>query len=395
MGAAVVFSAIGIAGCIGFLTLGRLRSSRYAAALGIVFGALAVLMLAVYAGGYVECERRGACPAGLAFVKVVYFGLLATIAVMLLGGLGLLAKVPISNGTRVASDFPLALWIVLAVAVLGFVYLALALVFALFLVVAVEQRQWEAFLVFLAMGALPIGALTWQTLRAEKTALRAARARVLGADEKPELHELVARLAATADVPPPRIAVAPSGEANSFFVGLTRERGTIVVTSELLRRLDRGQLEAVLAHEVGHMANRDGVLMTFVSAPAMLGSLLLRADRAFPLFLLYSPVWVLGLLLLWTTARAREYYADRAAALMTGAPEQLMSALQELGGMKAKGDLRGGAAMYALCIVRPGRRRWYKPDLSHPPIEKRLERLQELARRLGALSPSGDVRAAC
>jgi heat shock protein HtpX len=143
---------------------------------------------------------------------------------------------------------------------------------------------------------------------------------------------------------------------------------------------------AVLAHEIGHMANRDGVLMTFVSAPAMLGSLLLRVDRAFPFFLVYLPVWLFGLVLLWSTSRAREYYADRAAALLTGAPEQLASALQELGGMKAKGDLRGGAAMHALCIVRPGRPRWYKPDLSHPPIEKRIDRLERLAERLGKLS---------
>ena len=163
------------------------------------------------------------------------------------------------------------------------------------------------------------------------------------AGAEPELHEVVARLAASADVPPPSLAIARSREANSFIVALTLERGTIVVTSELLRRLDRSELEAVLAHEVAHMANRDGVVMTFVFAPAMLGSLLLRPPRAFALLLLYLPVWLFGLRLLWRMARAREYYADRAAALITGAPEQLMSALQELRGMKAKGDLRGGA----------------------------------------------------
>jgi heat shock protein HtpX len=192
---------------------------------------------------------------------------------------------------------------------------------------------------------------------------------------------LTTRLALAADLPSPRVAVARSREANAFSVGLTPGQATIVVTTALLRRLDEGQLKGVIAHELAHVANRDGAVMTVASAPAMLGSLLFRLKRGFVLFILYLPVWLLGLVLLWTMSRAREYYADRGSAQITGAPEQLMSALQELGGRTATSDLRG-VAMRALCIVRPGRRKWYEPDFSHPAIDKRIDRLAELARQL-------------
>jgi heat shock protein HtpX len=96
-------------------------------------------------------------------------------------------------------------------------------------------------------------------------------------------------------------------------------------------------------------------------------------------------VFFIGLLAMWTLSRYREYVADRGAALITGAPEQLMSALQKLGGRPPRGDLRGGLAVQALCILPARRRRWRRFELfaDHPPLEKRLERLEELSRELG------------
>ena len=119
--------------------------------------------------------------------------------------------------------------------------------------------------------------------------------------------------------------------------------------------------------------------MTLISAPAMLGSLLLRVRGGVLVFWLYLPLWFVGLLLLGAMSRAREVYADRGSAQLTGAPEQLMSALALLSGKSATRDLRG-VAMQALCIVRPGRRRWY--ELSHPSIDRRIARLEALARQL-------------
>jgi heat shock protein HtpX len=228
-------------------------------------------------------------------------------------------------------------------------------------------------------------------MKIERLALRTAGATVLD-DEEPELQALVRRLAAAADVPAPRTALIRSWSPNAFVVGLTPKRTVIAFTTELRRRLDEEELAAVVAHELAHIANRDGTVMTFVSGPAMLGSALWNAEdwRGKILFLYYVPVYVVGLVLMWTISRYREYVADRGACLLTGAPEQLMSALQKIAGKEPRGDLRGGAAVSALCIV-PAQRRGHRLGfltrleifMDHPPLDKRLRRLTELAGELG------------
>jgi heat shock protein HtpX len=151
-------------------------------------------------------------------------------------------------------------------------------------------------------------------------------------------------------------------------------------------------LEAVAAHELSHVANRDGMVMTFVSGPAMLGSAMSNADNPrgkIAYLILYWPVHFVGLCLMWTISRYREYVADRGAVAITGAPEQLMSALLKIAEREPRGDLRGGAAVSALCIVPAQRKRWldflrrFEIFMDHPPLEKRLSRLSDLARELG------------
>jgi len=265
--------------------------------------------------------------------------------------------------------------------------------FALLLLVAIvigtlADRDWDAFL-GAALFAVGGPVLLWQHIhRSESVALRAAHARELAEDDEPDLQALVARVSAMADLPPPRVALAKSWAPNAFSVGLNERRAVVAVTSELLRRdLTTAELEAVVAHELAHVANRDGLVMTFVSVPALAGSAMWHADdgRGKIFFLLfYWPVFFVSLFLMWTLSRYREYVADRGAALITGAPEQLMSALQKIAGKPARGDLRGGLAVQALCIV--GRQAgWRRFELfsDHPPLDKRLERLAELARDLG------------
>jgi heat shock protein HtpX len=127
--------------------------------------------------------------------------------------------------------------------------------------------------------------------------------------------------------------------------------------------------------------------MTLVSVPALAGSAMWHSDdwRAKIFFVFYLPVWLVGLLLMWAISRYREYVADRTAALITGAPEQLMSALAEIGGKGPHGDLRGGVAIQALCIVPTKTTGWRRLEVlaDHPPLEKRLERLEELSHKLG------------
>jgi heat shock protein HtpX len=134
------------------------------------------------------------------------------------------------------------------------------------------------------------------------------------------------------------------------------------------------------------------MVMTVVSGPAMLGSAMWNDDNQrgkIVYLLLYWPVHVVGVCLMWTISRYREYAADRGAAAITGAPEHLMSALTKIAEREPRGDLRGGAAVSALCIV-PAQRtsrldvvRRFEIFMDHPPLEKRLGRLGDLARDLG------------
>jgi heat shock protein HtpX len=277
--------------------------------------------------------------------------------------------------------------VVVLIPIFAWYLVALLLLVALVIGTLVD-REWDAFLgaaLFAVGGPL----LLWQHVhRSESVALRAARARELAEDDEPDLQALVARVAAMADLPPPRVALARSWAPNAFSVGLNERRAVVAVTSELLRRdLTTAELEAVVAHELAHVANRDGLVMTFVSVPALAGSAMWHAEdlRGKIFFLLlYWPIFLVSLFLIWTLSRYREYVADRDAALITGAPEQLMSALQKIAGRPSRGDLRGGLAVQALCIV--GRQAgWRRFELfsDHPPLDKRLERLAELGRELG------------
>jgi heat shock protein HtpX len=275
----------------------------------------------------------------------------------------------------------------LALVPLVALYALALLVGVAILVVALADGAWGALLgwFFFAVCFVVLVFLHWT--RAEELVLRAARAKPLADDEEPELRALVERAAAAADLPVPRVALVRSWAPNALAAGLKPERATIVVTTDLLRRLDARELEAVVAHELAHVANRDGLVMTLVSVPALAGAALWHDDdwRAKMAFLLYFPIWLVGLLLMWAISRYREYVADRTAALMTGAPEQLMSALADIGGEEPRGDLRGGVAIQALCIVPTKTTGWRRLELlaDHPPLDKRLERLEELSRKLG------------
>ena len=283
-------------------------------------------------------------------------------------------------------DLGLSVRMALALALVGSVYLAAVLFSAFVLWFGIVDGNVGGVFAWLFLTACFAVAAVAHVRRSERVAFRTVRARLLERDQEPELQALVARVAAAADVPRPQVALARSWAPNAFAVGLTPGRAIVVVTTELLRRLDERELEAVVAHEVAHIANRDGAVMTFVSGPVMLGSALWHADddRAKLFFALYLPVYLFGFLVMWTMSRYREYTADRGAALITGAPEQLMSALQVIARVRPRGDLRGGRAVSALCIV-PAKRKERRLEIlmDHPRLSKRLDALAELARELG------------
>jgi heat shock protein HtpX len=236
-------------------------------------------------------------------------------------------------------------------------------------------------------------ALVAQMFKSATLALRATQAATLAPHQEPDLQGMVARLSAMADIPAPRVARIFSAQANAFAVGISPGRAVLAVTTELLNILDSREQEAVVAHEIVHISNRDGPVMTFVSGPALLGSLFWREGEYAGRFLhvvLYWPIHVLSVLLTWAISRYREYVADRGAVLLVGSPEALMSALTKISGTGPQGDLRGGAAISALCIVssryETGRLaffRRFEMFMDHPSLEKRLRELGEIAQEMG------------
>src|SRR3712207_523877 len=212
---------------------------------------------------------------------------------------------------------------------------------------------------------------------------------------------MVERLCAMSDLPKPKVAVIPSDVPNAFATGRSPKHSAVAVTTGLWRRLEPREVEGVLAHELAHIANRDVLVMTLASFFAMVAGLLTRwglffgggGDRregGVPIWLVVFVVsivtYVLSFILIRTISRYREYAADRGAALVTGAPENLMSALQKIASDMMRipqRDLRQVEAMNAFFII-PTNVRSSVGELfaTHPPLEKRLANLANRSREM-------------
>jgi heat shock protein HtpX len=246
---------------------------------------------------------------------------------------------------------------------------------------------WSALALLLAAAALV------QYGRAERSLLDTAEARVVDAQAEPELHALVARIAGMFDLRPPRVAVSRSPIPNSFTVGLRKKRAVVVVSKGLRRRLEPEELEAVLAHELAHIANADAAVMTLAGVPRAVGFELYDVATELYIWLFLWPIGALlygwGSLLTLAVSRYREYTADAGSALATGRPAALMSALQKLSGevgLIPSDDLRAVASLEPLFIVPVCPRR-LELFADHPPLAKRLARLATIAREMGRPTP--------
>jgi heat shock protein HtpX len=246
----------------------------------------------------------------------------------------------------------------------------------------------------------------------DKLALAASGAKIVSREEAPDLHAIVERLCAMADLPKPRIAVIPTDVPNAFATGRSPKHAAVAVTNGLWKRLEPQEIEAVLAHELSHIANRDVLIMTVASFFAMLAALITRWGLYFGMFGGFGgggnrnnqnggnqlPVWLIvfvvaaityavSFILIRTISRYREYAADRGSALITGAPENLMSALQKIASgitQIPQKDLREVAGMNAFFIVPTNwRNQVGELFMDHPPLEKRLAALSQIAREMG------------
>src|SRR6266540_4847038 len=226
-------------------------------------------------------------------------------------------------------------------------------------------------------------------------------------EEAQRLQPVVERLCGLADLPVPRVEVLDSGLPNAFTVARALGPNTIVVTTGLLARLETDELEAVVAHELAHVANRDAFVMVIVSFPARVlravalgfGRLTRRNPLVWVMLLYLVPFFVgawcaaaLTTLLLMTFSRYRELVADRGAALLTGRPETLMSALQKISAGIAqipREDLRAVAGLNPFFVVpATGGEGELQLDPfvlfpTHPTLAQRLDRLAALARTQG------------
>ena len=291
-------------------------------------------------------------------------------------------------------DSGLTLRILLTGSLLGLLYVVFAVV--LFQVLSVG---------LVPMILIVVGLAFFQYFTSDKLALKASGAKIVERDEAPELHDMIERLCALADLPKPRVAIIDTDVPNAFATGRSPKHAAVAVTRGLWQRLEPKEVEGVLAHELSHVANRDVLIMTLASFFAMLAGILTR-------FGLYSgmfgggrgrdnnqvPVWLIVLvvsvvtyflsqILILAISRYREFAADRGSALITGAPEHLMSALQKISSEMFRipqRDLREVESMNAFFIIPASVKGSVKGlFLTHPPLEKRLAALAEIAREMG------------
>lgn len=282
----------------------------------------------------------------------------------------------------------------------------LGLLYVVFIAVLIAAGA-SAILVLLIAGGFALV----QILFGDKIALAAMRARVTEPHEAPELHAMVERLCQLSDIPKPKIAVAEADIPNAFAAGHSRKTATVCVTTGIMQRLEPRQLEGVIAHELSHIANKDVIVMTVAGFLATVAGLLVRfgvysgmmggrsRDNTAVVFLIVVVasivVYVLSFLLLRALSRYREYAADRGAAIMTGAPAQLADALAVISGSMSRiptTDLRAAEGMNAFFIIPAVAKGFSLSSLvsTHPPVEKRIERLMAMQATLDA-SPTATL----
>ncbi len=258
------------------------------------------------------------------------------------------------------------------------------------------------------IGLAGIGVAFFQWWSSDKVALRAMGAREVSPSEAPELHGMIDRLCAMADMPKPRVAISDTQLPNAFATGRSPNRSVVCVTTGIMAVLSVEELEGVLAHELSHVAHRDVLVMTVASSAGILAGMLTRGAQfgafgmgrsrgnnngnggalAFVAVLVTSLiVYAISFLLLRLLSRYRELCADRSGAYLTQRPTALASALTKISGtMNAvpERDLRAAQSMNAFFIAPAVRGLTLKTLTStHPPLEQRLDQLARIATSLG------------
>ncbi|HET7529813.1 MAG TPA: zinc metalloprotease HtpX [Mycobacteriales bacterium] len=283
--------------------------------------------------------------------------------------------------------------------------------FTMFLIGALYVAVIAALIAYrVNLGAILVIAaalLFCQYFFSDKMALYGMGGRIVTPEEAPELHGIVDRLCALADMPKPKVAIADTDLPNAFATGRNPANAVVCATTGIMRRLNAEELEGVLSHELSHVAHRDVAVMTFASFLGMVAGLITRfafysglfsggrRDRdsngapAIAVIMLVSVlVYFISFLLTRALSRYRELSADRSGALLTGRPSALASALQKVTGDMSRIPTRD------LRAAEPFNAFFFTPALAngvsisslfstHPSLEKRLEQLAKLSQQLG------------
>ena len=271
---------------------------------------------------------------------------------------------------------------------LGLLYVAL--------VVALLQSGVSGITVAVIAGGLAL----LNVFASDKLALRAMGAREVTPAEAPELHAMIERLCIQADLPKPKVAVADTRMPNAFALGRSPKSATVCATTGIMETLTAAELEGVMAHELTHVANRDVLVMTLAAFFATIAAYIVQFGFLFGgghsddddnpsflvLFIVSLVVYILSFVLMQALSRYREFAADRGAALITGRPSALSSALMRISsGMQRipQQDLRANSELSAFYFFPPGTKSAIAGLFAtHPPMEKRIERLERLEAQL-------------
>ena len=241
-----------------------------------------------------------------------------------------------------------------------------------------------------------------QLFGGDKLALRAMGGREVTPQQAPELHAMIERLCIQADLPKPKVAVADTHMPNAFALGRGPKSATVCATTGIMEILSPAELEGVLAHELTHIGNRDVLVMTLAGFFATIAAYIVQFGfffgggggygddddnpSAMVLLLVSLVVYVVSFFLMQALSRYREFAADRGAALITGRPSALASALMRISsGMDRipKQDLRASSELSAFYFFPPGAKSAIGGLFAtHPPMEKRIEALQRLETQL-------------